>query len=426
MKINFQFPEKLQGIFDPSPYKVFYGGRGGAKSHSIARSLLTIGASKRIRVLCCREFQASMADSVHKLLKDIIMDYGLNVFYTVYNNAIVGKNGTEFLFVGLGRNVASIKSIERISHCWVEEAQTITQASLDVLIPTIRAEDAEIWFSLNPIMETDPVYDQFILHPPKGTMLFNINWQDNPWFPRILYNQMQEAYIRDPVKADNVWGGIPRSSVEGAIYLSEMQKIVQDKRICRVPYDPSLPVNTYWDLGRNDTTAVWFGQHTNMEHRFIDYYEKNGLFLTDHLKAVKERPYLFGDWYFPHDIEADGVGQDRTRLSILANFGIRKGHNLEVVKRISDITEGIEITRQVLHKCWFDEEKCADGILALKSYRRKYNEENKTFSDRPVHDWSSNSADAIRQFAQGFKDKRNTRPTPISRPYRFKDAGAGY
>jgi phage terminase large subunit len=387
IQIQFKFPEALDGMFAPAPYKVFYGGRGGAKSHSIARALLAIGCSKKIRVLCCREFQASMSDSVHKLLKDIIYDYGLSKFYTVYNNSIIGLNGSEFLFVGLGRNVASIKSIERITHCWVEEAQTITQASLDVLLPTIRAENAEIWFSLNPIMETDPVYSTFIKEPPPNTLLFPINWKDNPWFPNVLLNQMEEAYRRDPTSAENIWGGIPKSSVDGAIYAGEMQMLLREQRICKVPYDPVLPVNTYWDLGFNDTTAVWFGQHTPNEHRFIDYYEASGMALPNYVKMLREKPYIYGEHFLPHDVEVSELSTGRSRLATLKSLGM---NNITVVPRIENLLDGIEATRQMFHKCWFDGERCAEGLKALKAYQRKFNEETKTFSQKPLHNWASN------------------------------------
>ena len=133
-----EFPEKLEPLFTPARYKVLYGGRGGAKSWGIARTLLVLGASKPIRILCAREIQKSINESVHQLLKDQIQALGLSDFYEVLNNEIRGKNGTLILFAGLKHNVHNIKSKEGVDICWVEEAQTVSRTSWDTLIPTIR------------------------------------------------------------------------------------------------------------------------------------------------------------------------------------------------------------------------------------------------------------------------------------------------
>ena len=135
-----QFPYKLSVLFDKARYKVLYGGRGAAKSWGIARALLIQGAKKPLRFLCAREFMTSLKDSVHKLLSDQINEMGLNGFYEITQATIRGINGTEFAFVGLKNNVANVKSYEGIDICWVEEAQTVSKTSWNVLIPTIRKE----------------------------------------------------------------------------------------------------------------------------------------------------------------------------------------------------------------------------------------------------------------------------------------------
>ena len=159
-----EFPLKLQCLFESARYKVLWGGRGGAKSWGIARALLIIGANKPIRVLCAREFQTSIKDSVHKLLSDQIINMGLTDFYEVVDRTIRGKNGSEFNFVGLKNNVANVKSYEGVDICWVEEAQSVSARSWDVLIPTIRKEQSEIWVSFNPELATDNTYQRFILN----------------------------------------------------------------------------------------------------------------------------------------------------------------------------------------------------------------------------------------------------------------------
>src|SRR6185437_15618646 len=160
-QIEANFPEKLSYLFKPKRYKVAYGGRGGAKSWGFARALLILGAQKPLRILCTRETQKSIGDSVHKLLDDQIKLLGLEKFYEVQKSAIIGANGTEFIFAGIRQNVHNLKSYEACDICWVEEAQTVSKSSWDVLVPTIRKEGSEIWVSFNPDLETDETYQRF-------------------------------------------------------------------------------------------------------------------------------------------------------------------------------------------------------------------------------------------------------------------------
>jgi len=149
-------PEPMGALYEPRRYKIMYGGRGGGKSHTVAQALLDMGARKPLRILCAREIQKSMRDSVHRLLKDYIVKLGLESFYEVLDTEIRGRNGTLILFTGLqSHTVDSIKSFEGVDLVWIEEAHAISKKSLDTLIPTIRKEGSEIWMTLNPDMDTD-------------------------------------------------------------------------------------------------------------------------------------------------------------------------------------------------------------------------------------------------------------------------------
>ena len=160
-----QIPSAFQELFKPHRYKVLYGGRGGAKSESIVRALLLIGAQKKTRILCARELQGSIQDSVHKLLADIIYSHPtLDAFYEVQKAAIIGKNGTEFLFKGLKHNITEVKSMAGVDICFVEEAEKVSDQSWEVLIPTIRKDGSEIWISFNPKNLTDPTYQRFVVN----------------------------------------------------------------------------------------------------------------------------------------------------------------------------------------------------------------------------------------------------------------------
>ena len=231
-----EFPVKFQGLFKPSRYKVYYGGRGGAKSWCIARALLLMGGKRAIRVLCAREYQNSISQSVHKLLSDQIYALGIESFYEITQTSIRGANGTEFSFAGLKNNIANIKSFEGVDYCWVEEAQTVSKTSWDILIPTIRKEGSEIWICFNPELETDETYQRFVVNPPENAVVQKVNWSDNPWFPEVLRLEKDALKMRDTQAYNTVWEGICRQTVDGAIFAKEMTLADLEGRITKVPY----------------------------------------------------------------------------------------------------------------------------------------------------------------------------------------------
>jgi len=202
--------EIFQFLFKPCRYKALYGGRGGGKSHAIAEALLILGAQNRHRILCTREFQTSIKDSVHKLLTDKIEALGLSGFYRVTQNQILGKNGTEFIFTGLRLNSENVKSTEGVTIAWVEEGQSVSEASWNVLIPTVRKEGSEIWTSWNPDQKSDPVYRRFIDHPPPDSKVVEVGWADNPWLSDEMIAEKDYLYSVDSDAAAHVWGGKTR------------------------------------------------------------------------------------------------------------------------------------------------------------------------------------------------------------------------
>jgi phage terminase large subunit len=214
-----RLPDWAKRLWEPSRYKVLRGGRGSAKSRSIATALLLQGAAEPHRVLCAREIQKSIKDSVYRLLTDEIDRLGLADFYEKTESEIRGKNGTLFIFAGLWNNQNSIKSMEGITRCWVEEAQTISQESLDVLIPTIRQPDSEIWFSYNPRDATDPIDLMFRQDElPPRTILLEVNWQQNPWFPDVLRVEMEYDRRRDMDKYLHIWEGQYRKNSNSRVF----------------------------------------------------------------------------------------------------------------------------------------------------------------------------------------------------------------
>ena len=197
MSKSLQIPSKFKFQFTPKRYKVMYGGRGGAKSHAIARALLIIGAQKPTRIVCAREIQKSIKDSVHALLSDIIREHGLDDFYTILETEIRGKNGTQFLFRGLKHNTTDLKSLEGADILWIEEAENVSDRSYEIVIPTIRKEGSEIWVSFNVKNVSDPTYQRFISAQSDDVAAVKVSWRDNPWFPDVLRKEMEKLKAAD-------------------------------------------------------------------------------------------------------------------------------------------------------------------------------------------------------------------------------------
>lgn len=200
-------------LFDPplggARYRVCYGGRGSAKSWQIARALLLHGFEQPLRVLCAREYQSSIRESVHKLLSDQIDELGLGGVYRVKQRAITGRNGTEFVFKGLRQDPKGIKSTEGIDICWVEEAEAVSEDSWKILTPTVRKPGSEIWVSFNPALPDDPTYRRFVVDPPSSALVQFVSWRDNPWLDPVLRGEREDLLRRDPEAEANVWGGEP-------------------------------------------------------------------------------------------------------------------------------------------------------------------------------------------------------------------------
>ncbi len=199
-----------------------------------------------------------------------------------------------------------------------------------------------------------------------------------------------------------------QGAIMGAYYAKQMDLARKEKRITRVPWASGVEVYTFWDLGVDDSTTIWFLQVVGREFRFIDYYENTGMGLAHYAKVLKEKPYVYGDHYMPHDAEVRELSSGenaKPRKEVAEDLGIRP---VEVVKRprnIDAVMAGIEAGRNILSQCLFDEVKCAQGIAALEGYRAEYDEDKKVLSNRPLHNHCSHGADAFRTFAVGYAAK---------------------
>jgi phage terminase large subunit len=194
-------------LLQPYRYKCLWGGRGSGKSYAAADALLITGIQRKIRVLCAREFQISIKDSVHHLLKERIEALGLGALYWVQRDRILGSNGSEFIFKGVRHNVQSIKSTSALTHCWIEEAQTISAESWQILIPTIRSPESEIWVTFNPLRESDVVYQELVVKGRDRAYVRQINWDQNPWFPAVLDEERRAMQRTDQNAYQHIWEG---------------------------------------------------------------------------------------------------------------------------------------------------------------------------------------------------------------------------
>jgi len=188
--------------------------------------------------------------------------------------------------------------------------------------------------------------------------------------------------------------------IQGAYYAQQLMLAEEDGRITKVPYDTAAEVHTFWDLGIDDSMSIWFMQVAGKELHFIDYFESSGEGLHYYVKYLKNKPYVYGTHYAPHDIKVRELTTGRSRLETARKLGIR----FEVVPRLP-IEDGIEACRNMLGRSWFDKEKCERGLNALRSYHKEWDEENQVFRLKPKHDWASHAADAFRTFGVGFREK---------------------
>ncbi len=391
-----EFPEKLAPLFEPARYKVLYGGRGGAKSWGIARALVIIGAQRKVRIACGREIQKSIADSVHQLLREQIEALGLSSKYKIYETYIEGTNGTLITFHGLKHNVVSLKSIEGIDIFWAEEAQTISKNSWNTLIPTIRKEGSEIWISFNPELDTDETYRRFVLSPPTGAVLVKINYRDNPWFSGVLEQERVDCLARSVDDHDNIWEGQTKKVLEGAIFANELRDTYTQNRVMRVPYDMAHPVQTIWDLGRADMTAIWFVQMVGLEFRLVDYYQNRGFGLPHYIKTLKEKPYVYGTFWLPHDAQNELLVSERTiEQQVRAAF---PGNSVSIVPKTS-VAERINAARTIFNRCVFDAENTSEGLNVLARWKYRVHPDTGQWSKEPEHDDNSHGGDAFTYMA---------------------------
>lgn len=415
LKIHAQFPRKFRPLLEEkATYKVFYGGRGGAKSWQFARALLIKGLSGGLRVLCTREVQSSLKESVKQLLIDQIKLLGLEQFYRSTVDEIRGPDGTLFIFKGLS-DPEALKSAEGVDICWIEEARTVSKASWAKLDPTIRKAGAEVWISFNPELETDYLYTLFVKNePPPNSIVVKVGYEDNPWISAKFKEKADALKASDYDEWLWVYGGFCKVALEGAVYEKQLRACQAEGRITRVPMVKGKPVHTFWDLGKGDMTAIWFVQIEGLQYRILHYIQANGLEVGDYLNKLEElrleKGWFYGTMWLPHDAEHQRLGMPRTIKRQVEDGGYR----VRIVPNIK-VADGIAAARLVFASAWFDEAGCSDGLNCLRQYHYEVDDDG-TRSRLPVHDWSSHGADGWRYLGVALKEDtpkpKRTAPPP--------------
>lgn len=389
-----EIPQKIgECLLTPKRYKVLYGGRGSAKSWSVARVLLLLAGQRKMLIVCAREIQKSIEQSVHRLLSDQIAAMNMAAVYEVQKNRIINRlNGSEFIFVGLRHNVQNIKSLEGADIVWVEEAQAVSASSLDVLIPTVRKPGSEIWMTFNPDLEDDAVYQLFVLSTPENASIVKVNWQDNPWFPEVLDEERRSLKIRSTDSYMHVWEGHTRKTLEGAIFAEELADAESQSRIGSFPVIASHPVHTWWDLGFADCTSIWLVQTIGSEFRFVGFIQNRLTKLQTYINEINRMGYMLGKHYLPHDARHQHVNAERTTEEIVGNAF---GRNNVIVMPPRQSRADFSAARTIFAQSVFDAKACHEGLHALRRYRYEYDAETKRWSRNPLHDENSHAADAF-------------------------------
>ena len=373
-----------------------YGGRASGKSTSVALSLLILGMNKKLRILCTREVQNSIADSVHKLLSDLISKYKLNT-WEVQKDIIKNKQtGSEIFFKGLHNNSQSIKSIEGIDIVWIEEAQSVSADSINTLVPTIRKAGSRLIWTFNRLTENDPVWELIVKKADDRTFVQKINSDAiESLLSKEIIEEREKMRLDSPEMYEHVWLGEPMTSKTGSVFGKQLAQARSDGRITKVPYDASTGVYTAWDLGIGDSTVIWFFQTVGNEIHFIDHYEGSNEDLGHYISYIQNKPYQYTTHFLPHDSKARELQTGMTRVEFFNNHGI---YNIEVL-RPTNFSLGQDdidlVARPKFSLCWFDEEKCQRGLECLRAYHYEYDNKNKLLRNKPEHDWSSHSSSAF-------------------------------
>lgn len=411
-----ELPDKLVPVFEgKARFRGAKGGRGSAKTRSFAKMSAVVAAKAAAEgregvILCGRQFMNSLADSsFSEIAAAIRSDPWLIEVFEIGETFIRTKcRRVEYLFVGLARNLSSIKSKARILLCWIDEAEDVSEAAWVVLIPTVREEGSEIWLTWNPRLKASATNKRFNGVTDADMKIIELNWRDNPWFPVVLEAERQRDLRDRPEQYDHIWEGAYASAATGAYYAADLLRAKLENRICRVFKDPLLPIYSHHDIGgkgaKADNYVIWITQWVGREIRVLDHYNAQGQPLGAHVQWMRDRGYEKAHIILPHDGANDGgpadTWENAWRKAGFSNVRVipNQGAGAAMFR--------IEQSRRHFGRVIFNEDTTEDGRIMLGLYAPKISEE--TGADRgPNHDYS-HDADAWGLMMCDYKEQRLT------------------
>lgn len=390
----------FEPLLYPSRYKGAHGGRGSGKSHFFAESAVERCIIQRgCRVLCGREVQKSLAESAKRLVEDKIKALQAPGF-RILNDRTETPGGGVIVYQGLQEHTAdTIKSYEGFDVFWIEEAHKLKQRSLDILRPTLRKPNSEIWFSWNPFRKSDPV-DALMRGSNArelGAVVVEANWRDNPWFPDVLKAERGFDQKHSPDTYDHVWEGAYATVVKGAYYAEGLALARKEGRICRLTPDPLLKIRSFHDIGgagdHADAYSIWIAQFVGKEIHILDHYSSEGQTLAYHVAWMRDHGYERASIQLPHD----GVNANNVTGKRYADHW--KDAGFDVPEPIPNQGAGaammrIEAGRRLFPRIWFNEATTEVGRESIGAYHEKRHEQLEV-GVGPLHDWASHDADAF-------------------------------
>ena len=428
LTIDFDIPEKALPIYEnPRRYNILYGGRGSTKSWTIAEILSLNGYREKRRILCGREIQKSLEESVHQLLCDTQERMGLGSFYKATKQGIIGLNGTQFMFKGLRtEDISKVKSLEGVDDCWLEEAHVLSHKSLRVIIPTIRKAGSRFYVSMNPELDDDPAYERFVSHPPEDSHVIKMDYLDNPWFRDTeLEVERQDDYDRDKTPDKymyrHTWLGHTLPAVEGAIFASDIAAFVEQGRHRVIDHDPMGKVHGIMDLGFGVMTMVLAQRFANTVN-IIGYHEwRNSTYDKITLQLKEEYPeYRWGSIFMPHDASHRDPKTGHSHFRVMDDLGWKTAS----VEQIG-IENYIEKGRRMFGQCYINTLNGGDDLMrCLKRFKYKVSDLNPDKRMMPDKDDFAHGAEAF-CYTAVVADKLVNDDIKIADPYTALRSG-GY
>lgn len=432
--VQISLPDKLIPVFEgEADVRGAEGGRGSGKTRSFAKMIAVRGyiygqAGVTGQLVCGRQFMNSLEDSSLEECKRAIEEEPfLAAYYEIGDKYIKSRDGRIwFTFVGLDRNVASIKSKGRILILWVDEAEPVTDEAWTVVIPTLREEgegwNAELWVTWNPKRKNAAVEKRFKNSHDPRIKIVQLNWRDNPKFPAKLERERQRDLAERPDQYPHIWEGEHANVIEGAYYAASLTKAKAENRIARVAADPLMTIRLFADIGgtgaKADNFVFWAAQFIGREIRVVNHYEQQGQPLEAHLNWMRSQGYTpdKAQIWLPHDGDTQDKVHDVSYRSAFEQAGY-------VVTVVPNQGKGaailrVEAGRRLFPSMWFNEDTTQAGIDALGWYHEK-RDAVRNIGLGPNHDWASHSSDAFGLMCVAYElPSNNTFTQPIQ--YRSK------